>query len=91
LLCSPLARECLRRAFRSARDRWPFRVEAIVLLPDHLHAIWTLPDGDVDYSRRWGWIKREFTIGWLASGGGEVEVGRSQRGDRRRGVWQRRF
>ncbi|MFO0892459.1 MAG: transposase [Isosphaeraceae bacterium] len=91
LLCSTLARDCLRRAFRSARDRWPFRVEAIALLPDHLHAIWTLPAGDVGYPRRWGWIKREFTTRWLDSGGSEVEVSPSQRGDRRRGVWQRRF
>ena len=49
--------ECLRAAFRSVRARHPFRIEAMVVLPDHLHTLWTLPAGDMDYSRRWRLIK----------------------------------
>src|SRR5262245_51589949 len=76
--------------FRECQVRWPFTVDAIVLLPDHLHAIWTLPSGDSDYSQRWGWIKKEFTKGWLASGGREQNISRArhERGDH--GVWQPR-
>ena len=40
-----------------------------VLLPDHLHAIWSLLPGDSEYSKRWGWIKKEFAKEWLAGGG----------------------
>jgi putative transposase len=39
----------------------PFRIDAIVVLPDHLHCIWTLPDGDADFSTRWGLIKAAFS------------------------------
>ena len=51
--------------------RYPVRVIAVVLLPEHLHTLWTLPEGDHDYSWRWASIKREFTRGWLALGGTE--------------------
>jgi putative transposase len=43
--------------FRDCQRQWPFEVNAIVLLPDHLHAIWTLPSGDSRYPMRWAWIK----------------------------------
>ena len=45
--------ELLRKAFRYAKERHPFSVEASVILPDHLHAVWTLPEGDADYALRW--------------------------------------
>jgi putative transposase len=48
--------------------RHPFTVIAIVLLHDHLHAIWELPPDDDRYSMRWNWIKRQFTLRWLAQG-----------------------
>jgi putative transposase len=63
----------------------------MVLLPEHLHTIWTLPFEDKDYPRRWGWIKKEFTKAWLNLGKPEAQVTASKRGDRRHGVWQRRF
>src|SRR6202162_3993281 len=47
----------LRAAFRYADTRHPFTIEAIVVLPDHLHAIWSLPDGDPDFATRWRLIK----------------------------------
>ncbi len=76
-------RECLRQ--------WPFTVNAMVLLPEHLHTMWTLPPGDAAYPRRWGWIKKEFTKEWIASGGEQqsISVERQERGDR--GVWQPRY
>jgi putative transposase len=55
------ARQCLSRSIAECRERFPFEVDASVLLPDHLHAVWTLPGSDPDYSRRWGLIKRRFT------------------------------
>jgi putative transposase len=74
------------------RER-PFQTVATVLLPDHLHAIWSLPPGDddYDYSTRWKRIKREFTVAWTAIHGdaGRVTPSQSRRGHR--GVWQRRF
>ena len=53
----------LRAAFRYVRERHLFTIEAIVVLPDHLHAIWTLPEGDADYSLRWRLIKSAFSRG----------------------------
>jgi putative transposase len=85
------ARKLLGSVMRRCLARYPVDVVAIVLLPDHMHAIWTLPSGDRDYPLRWRWIKREFTRSWLAIGGVEVAVGPAQRNERRRGIWQRRF
>jgi REP element-mobilizing transposase RayT len=68
LFDDPRARKILRECVDDARQRWPFTVVAWVLLPDHMHAIWTLPSGDDKYSLRWGWIKRNFTREWLSLG-----------------------
>ncbi len=51
----------LREAFRRVRRERPFRTEAVVVLPDHLHAVWTLPRDDYDYPGRWRAIKSRFT------------------------------
>jgi len=85
------ARTLLGNTMREARKDAPFETVAIVLLPNHLHAIWTLPPGDGDYPRRWQAIKARFTSAWLASGGAEAEVTPGYRRQRRRGVWQPRF
>ena len=53
--------EALRVAVRQTQVDRPFRIDAAVVLPDHLHMIWTLPDGDSDYSVRWGAIKARFS------------------------------
>ncbi len=90
-LCEPAARELLREAFRECRVERPFEVVAIVLLPDHLHAVWALPRGDADFSGRWAFIKRTFSARWLAEGGSEGAVSAGLKGQRRRGVWQPRF
>jgi putative transposase len=91
LFLNPVARRLLGDLLRRCRFDKPFEINAIVLLPEHLHAIWTLPTGDDAYPARWGWIKKEFTKAWLAAGGTEqaVSTERSERGDR--GVWQTRY
>ena len=71
-LCDELARTILREKIIQCQATWPFTMEAIVLLPYHLHAIWTL--GDDGFSQRWGWIKKEFTKSWIAAGGPEQHV-----------------
>jgi putative transposase len=53
--------DVLRTAFRSVRARHPFYLEAVVILPDHLHRVWTLAPGDADYSTRWSLIKGHFS------------------------------
>jgi putative transposase len=84
-------RTLLGEAIRDCQQDWPFEMNAIVLLPDHLHAIWTLPQGDTNYSGRWSVIKTNFTIKFLANGGRDSRVSAGKRRERRRGVWQRRF
>lgn len=51
----------LREAVRATRAERPFGVDAWVVMPDHLHCVWALPEGDSDYSVRWGAIKARFT------------------------------
>jgi putative transposase len=79
--------DLLRRAFRETQSRHPFTIEAIVVLPDHLHAIWSLPDGDADFATRWRLIKSSFSRG--LSTGEPVSISRKQKGER--GIWQRRY
>ena len=81
----------LGQVIRECQRDWPFEMNAIVLLPDHLHTIWTLPSGDENYSARWSVIKKNFTTRYLASGGEDWIVSRGKRSAHRRGVWQRRF
>jgi putative transposase len=60
ILISEHARELLHWAWMDVKHRFPFTTVAICLLPDHLHCIWSLPDGDSNYSMRWKEIKRLF-------------------------------
>jgi putative transposase len=81
----------LGNVIREMQDRWPLEIVAMVLLPDHLHTIWTLPTGDANYLARWAWIKKEFTKRYLDRGGAEQSRSKSRIRDRRRGVWQRKY
>ena len=56
-LCEPNNVELLRTAFRTVKSVRPFTIDVFVLLPEHLHCIWTLPPGDYDYPMRWNLIK----------------------------------
>lgn len=88
---SACARQILGDTIRQCIVSWPFEPVAIVLLPDHLHSIWCLPEGDSDYSKRWAWIKQDFTKKWIAKGGEEMPVTDGKKRDGRRGVWQSKF
>ena len=78
----------LREAFRYVLKRHPFRIEAFVLLPDHLHTIWTLPDGDSNYPMCWSLIKSHFTRNWDRKLG-VTNPSRKNKGEQ--SVWQRRY
>ncbi len=91
ILTSELARPLLRAAIDEVREVMPLDIVAWVLLPDHLHTVWTLPTGDCAYSQRWQAIKGSFTKSYLAAGGSEGVRNRSRRRRRERAVWQRRF
>jgi len=78
----------LRLAFKREMQKRPFTIDAIVILPGHLHAIWQLPEHDNDYSLRWSNIKRFFSIGCEHS---QQPVSKSRLNKREQAVWQRRF
>jgi len=79
--------DVLRMAYRATQRDRPFRTGAIVILPEHLHAVWTLPENDADYSTRWALIKARFSHAIE-----RVEQRSASRLRRReRGLWQRRF
>ena len=71
----------LRQSFRYVMKKLPFRMDAVVILPDHIHCIWRLPPDDDDFSTRWRLIKRYFSISMNAS--------LTKRAEKK--VWQRRF
>lgn len=96
--------ELLRGAFAETRSDRPFVCDAMVVLPDHIHALWTMPESDADYSKRWGAIKARFVMKLRRAGFSpppDLPVVRSGRyaglkpdlrKDKREvGVWQRRF
>jgi putative transposase len=79
--------DLLRAAFRNIRRAHPFTIDAIVVLPDHLHAVWTLPEGDDDFAMRWRLIKAAVSRGLV--GGESISASRLKK--RERGIWQRRY
>jgi len=91
LFASELARQFLREAIQTVRIDRPFELFATCLLPNHLHAVWALPEGDDDYPTRWRKIKEAFTTRWLDSGGWEGTVSASRQKKGGRGIWQRRY
>jgi putative transposase len=89
ILIQPENLTLLRRAFEYVKENHPFKIDAIVVLPDHLHCIWTLPRGDCDFSTRWRLIKGFFTRNCQAKYRIEPFQSRKCRGEQ--AVWQRRF
>ena len=76
--------EVLRHAVRAVRRARPFHIDGWVVLPEHMHCLWTLPQGDADFSPRIRLIKGAFSKG--------IDAGERRSGRRReRGIWQRRF
>ena len=91
ILTSEFGRTSFREALEHVKSEHPFTIFASVLLPDHYHCVWTLPNGDDDYSTRWGLIKEKFTRKFLEAGGTEGRSTASRRKHRERAIWQRRF
>src|SRR5688572_27048825 len=71
----------LRAAFKYTKQKYPFNLNGIVVLPDHLHCIWQLPEGDKDFSKRWCTFKYYFSRG----------VAGNINNRREKNIWQRRF
>jgi len=78
--------ETLRRSFHATLIDRPFQINAWVVLPDHMHAVWTLPDGDHDFSARWSVIKARFSRAMPHAPRRDSHIAR-----REHGIWQRRF
>jgi putative transposase len=91
ILTSPDARHLLREAWLNVQKRFPFTTVAVVILPDHLHSIWTLPEEDSNYSLRWSEIKRLFSISYQSTIGTIQNKSASQRKRHEAAIWQRRF
>ncbi len=79
--------EILHDAFRQVKAEYPFGLDAVVILPEHLHCIWTLPDGDDDYPNRWRRIKAAFSR--RLPDCNPRSASKIAKGER--GIWQRRY
>ena len=79
--------DALRHAAAKTRSRYPFSIDAFAILPDHIHAVWTLPAHDADFSTRWRLIKTHFSRS-LPRG---EQIDKVRESGRERGIWQRRF
>jgi putative transposase len=91
ILCDDLIRAALRRGIETVRAARPFSIDAWVLLPDHMHCIWTLPENDTDFSLRWSEIKR-FVSSTAGSAFHDPRALTKSRASRREStIWQRRF
>ena len=79
--------DILRSEVRAVREKRPFVIDAWVVLPDHLHCVWTLPPGDDDFTNRWRLIKQGFSKALpITERRSAVRMARGERG-----IWQRRF
>lgn len=91
ILTAAAARRWLRDAFQTIRKKYPFTIEGIVLLPDRIHTLWSLPEGDANFSLRWNLIKNRFTKLYVKNNLRPEELSASRSQKRERGIWQRRF
>jgi putative transposase len=89
ILCEPENINLLRDSFKRVIQQHPFAIDAIVILPEHLHCLWTLPPGDADFSTRWRLIKSWFSRRCDSQYQGKVSA--SRRSKNERAIWQRRF
>ncbi len=91
LFANKFARDCLSQAIHHTRERWPFQIVAFVLLPNHLHTIWLLPEDEIDYSTRWRLIKSTFTKLYLEKINFNIPRTTSRKSKNEQSIWQRRF
>ncbi|MEG3971792.1 transposase [Microcoleus sp. T2B6] len=90
-LSSDIGRAGLRKSIMRVQKLYPFTIDAIVLLPDHLHMILTLPDGDSKYPIRLGLIKDFVTRYYGHKLGIEAEISQSRKKRKESNLWQRRY
>ncbi|MFA5055264.1 MAG: transposase [Dehalococcoidia bacterium] len=81
--------DLLKASFRRVMLAHPFKMDSIVVLPDHFHCIWMLPENDSDFSMRWRLIKSDFSRNYLGSSASIKSASRQMK--KERGIWQRRF
>jgi putative transposase len=91
ILTTEESRGILHDAWLDVQGRFPFRTVAVCLLPEHLHCIWSLPEGDASYPLRWKEIKRLFTKAYLARVGPGEERSESRLKKGEAAIWQRRY
>lgn len=93
ILCLDQCSAALKEVIKEVQFEHPFEIKAWALLPDHLHCIWELPEGDFNYSMRWGLIKKEVTkrIRLSYEMVGTAHPTESRKKHREGTVWQRRF
>lgn len=91
ILCAEEIRNALRHAIATVRTSLPFVIEAWVLLPDHLHCMWTLPEGDADFSTCWMKIQRSVSLACRVNHRRDDWLVASKRKHRESAIWQRRF
>nr|WP_193198617.1 transposase [Nostoc sp. MG11] len=89
LLCLPTNVSLLRNVFWYVMHQHPFIIDAFVLLPDHLHCIWTLPQGDRNFPTRWRLIKSYFSRQCITLS--QENLSTSRQNKKEQGIWQRRF
>ncbi len=89
ILCEPDNINLLRDSFKRVITKQPFIIDAIVILPDHIHCIWTLPLEDADFSTRWRLVKSWFSRQCDTKYQGQVSASRKSKQEK--AVWQRRF
>ena len=83
--------DLLRTAMTSVREEMQFHIDAAVILPDHMHFIWSFPSGDFDYSKRIGKLKARFTKAFYGNRKQCSDVSVSRAKHRESDIWQRRF
>ena len=91
ILCDEPIRTALRQAIKQVQSLRPFTIDAWVLLPDHLHCIWTLPESDSDFATRWSMIKRKVSLACASRYKREDWITPSKRKHRESTIWQRRY
>jgi len=91
IFAAPQNVELLRNAIGVVKQELPFEISAAVILPDHMHFLWTLPPGDDGYSKRIGILKAQFTRAFNSHNQLSRYVSPSRKKHGERDVWQRRF
>ncbi len=89
ILCKKDNIALIHEAFNYVKERQPFEIDAFVIMPDHIHCVWSLPDGDADFSMRWRMIKSYFTKRCEIKYKSMRSASRLDKGEQ--AVWQRRF